>query len=58
MKMSKSARLFSLVLAGGLVTGLVGVWQDGWSIGDTIGFTFWGMLLIGLIMLVRRENRA
>jgi hypothetical protein len=58
MKPSKSAKLFGVVLAAGLVGGLIGVGQEGWNIGDTVGLTVWSVLLICWIIWVKKENPA
>jgi hypothetical protein len=58
IKASKVVRAWSVVLAAGLIAGLFGVWEDGWHRGDTIGLIVWCIILICVIDVVRRENRA
>jgi hypothetical protein len=58
IKTSKVARAWGLVLVAGLVAGLFGVWEDGWRKGDTIGLIVWCILLLCVLDVVRRENRA
>jgi hypothetical protein len=57
-KSSKAARMWVLVLAAGLVAGLLGVWEDGWRTGDTIGLIVWFILLFCVSSVVRKEKRS
>ena len=58
MQTSKVARMWGLVLAAGLVAGWFGVWEDGWRKGDTIGLIVCCILLLCILAVGRRENRA
>lgn len=58
IKGSKVARIWGLVLAAGLVAGLLGVWEDGWQTGDTIGLIVWSILLFCVLSVVRKETRT
>jgi len=58
IKSSKVARIWGLVLAMGLAAGLIGVWEDGWQAGDTIGLIVWFILLFCVLSVVRREKRT
>jgi predicted HAD superfamily phosphohydrolase len=57
IKINKVARMWGLVLALGLAAGVFGVWRDGWHTGDTIGLIVWFIILLGVLSLVRRQNR-
>ncbi len=58
IKTSKVARAWGVVLAAGLAAGLLGVWEDGWHRGDTIGLVVWCILLVCVLDVIRRENRT
>jgi hypothetical protein len=58
IKANKVATTWGLVLAAGLGAGLFEVWKDGWHTGDTIGLIVWFILLLCVLSMVRRENRA
>jgi hypothetical protein len=58
IKSSKVARMWGLVLAAGLVAGLLRVWEDGWRTGDTIGLIVWFILLFCVLSVVRKEKRT
>jgi len=56
--MTKFAKTWILILAVGLVAGLVGVIESGWqSPGDTIGASVWLVLALCVALMIRRESR-
>jgi uncharacterized ion transporter superfamily protein YfcC len=58
MKFTRATKAWILILAAGLVSGLLGVAEYGWNIGDTIGFAFWIALAICVAIIVRRDNKT
>jgi hypothetical protein len=58
IKSSKVARMWGLILAAGLVAGLLGVWENGWQMGDTIGLIVWFILLFCVVSVVRKEKQT
>jgi hypothetical protein len=57
IKASKFVRSWFVVLAAGLVAGMLGVWEDGWH---TVfpGIVVWFVLLCCVLLVLRKENRA
>jgi hypothetical protein len=58
MKISKSSRIWILILGIGLFGGLSGAVENGWSEGDSIGLTVWCVLAIYIGVIIWRENRT
>lgn len=57
--MTKTAKMWLLILAAGLVAGIVGIIQYGWQRpGDTIGATVWIVLALSVAVMIRRESRS
>jgi len=56
--MSKSAKAWILILAAGLVGGVVGIAKYGWQYpADAIGVTVWLVLVLSVVLMIRRESR-
>jgi hypothetical protein len=57
--MSKTAKMWILILAAGLVAGILGIIQYGWQHpGDTIGAAVWIVLALSVAVMIRRESRS
>jgi hypothetical protein len=58
MRISRGLKLWVLILAIGLVSGVVGVIKDGWDIGASIGSFVWAALATCVGVLIWRENKS
>jgi hypothetical protein len=57
--MSKTSKMWILILAAGLVAGVLGIVQYGWQRpGDTIGAAVWTILALSVAVMIRRELRS
>ena len=57
--MNKTAKMWILILAAGLVAGILGIIQYGWQHpGDTIGAAVWIVLALSVAVMIRRESRS
>jgi len=57
MKLTRSSKLWLVILAAGVLAGILGVIEDGGSIGYLIGLAEWLLLALLVGMFIRRENR-
>jgi hypothetical protein len=58
MKIGKNSRVWLIILAAGLTSGIIGFVQAGWNIGDSIGLAVWLLLAAGVVTLIWRENHG
>ena len=57
--MSKTAKTWILILAAGLVAGVLGIIEYGWQHpADTIGAAAWFVLALSVALMIRRESRS
>ena len=58
IKISKGIRLWLAILVVGLLAGLLGIWQEGWNIGDVFGFAGWLTVAALVLIAIPNENRV
>jgi len=57
MKLTRLMKVWIFVLAIGLFSGLVGVVENGWNEGDSIGLAFWVVLAVCVAVIIRQDSR-